>query len=37
VAPVAGADAAWCQAHFRSYNPATGTYLGFDGQYHSCP
>jgi hypothetical protein len=36
VAPIIG-DAAWCQAHFRSYNPATGTYLGFDGQYHSCP
>ena len=34
---VAGADAGWCQAHFRSYNPATGAYLGFDGQYHSCP
>jgi hypothetical protein len=37
VGPVAGGDEAWCQAHFRSYNPATGTYLGFDGQYHSCP
>jgi BA14K-like protein len=36
VAP-AGGDATWCQAHFRSYNPSTGTYLGFDGQYHSCP
>jgi hypothetical protein len=35
--PVEGADVGWCQAHFRSYNPATGTYLGFDGQYHSCP
>jgi BA14K-like protein len=37
VAPVAGVDAGWCQAHFRSYNPATGMYMGFDGQYHSCP
>jgi hypothetical protein len=36
VAP-AGVNVAWCEAHFRSYNPATGTYLGFDGQYHSCP
>jgi hypothetical protein len=38
-APVvtAGVDASWCQAHFRSYNPSTGMYLGFDGQYHSCP
>jgi BA14K-like protein len=36
IAPV-GVNVAWCEAHFRSYNPATGTYLGFDGQYHSCP
>jgi hypothetical protein len=37
IAPAEGVDAGWCQAHFRSYNPNTGTYLGFDGQYHSCP
>jgi BA14K-like protein len=38
-APVAtaGVDVGWCEAHYRSYNPRTGTYLGFDGQYHSCP
>jgi hypothetical protein len=30
-------DAGWCEAHFRSYNPATGMYLGYDGRYHSCP
>jgi len=38
-APVAtaGVDVGWCEAHYRSYNPSTGTYLGFDGQYHSCP
>lgn len=30
-------DTAYCQSHFRSYNPATGMYLGFDGQYHPCP
>jgi hypothetical protein len=30
-------DQAWCERHFRSYNPATGTYLGYDGAYHSCP
>jgi hypothetical protein len=27
---------AWCEAHFRSYNPATGMYLGYDGVYHRC-
>ena len=33
-----GSDAAsFCAMHFRSYDPATGTYLGYDGQYHSCP
>lgn len=37
VAPAEGVDVAWCQAHFRSYNPETGTYMGFDGQFHSCP
>lgn len=26
-----------CAARFRSYDPATGTYLGFDGMRHSCP
>ena len=26
-----------CSARFRSYNPATGTYLGNDGLRHSCP
>lgn len=23
--------------HYRSYNPESGTYTGFDGQRHSCP
>jgi hypothetical protein len=27
---------AYCEAHFRSYNPSTGMYLGYDGRYHSC-
>jgi hypothetical protein len=31
-----GGGVAWCQANFRSYNPATGLYLGYDGQYHPC-
>jgi BA14K-like protein len=26
-----------CAARFRSFDPATGTYLGFDGRRHSCP
>jgi hypothetical protein len=26
-----------CQARFRSFDPASGTYLGFDGARHSCP
>lgn len=34
---VQGGDVAYCQAHFRSYNPATGTYLGYDGLQHPCP
>jgi hypothetical protein len=26
-----------CIARFRSYNPYTGTYLGWDGFVHTCP
>ena len=26
-----------CEARFRSYNPATGTFLGVDGARHPCP
>jgi hypothetical protein len=38
VAPYAGgSEADYCQQRFRSYDPATGTYLGFDGLRHSCP
>lgn len=25
-----------CEARFRSYNPETDMYLGFDGDYHRC-
>jgi hypothetical protein len=32
-----GGDVAYCQQRFRSYDPASGTYLGFDGYRHSCP
>jgi hypothetical protein len=27
----------YCAQRYRSYDPATGTYLGFDGQRHPCP
>ena len=32
-----GADVAYCAARFRSYDPATETYLGYDGARHPCP
>lgn len=32
-----GGAQAYCQSRFKSYNPATGTYLGYDGLRHSCP
>jgi len=32
-----GGDASYCAQRFRSYDPASGTYLGFDGQRHPCP
>ena len=28
---------AYCEARFRSYDPASGTYLGYDGLRHPCP
>ena len=38
VAPApAGVDASYCAQRFRSYDPATGTYLGYDRQPHPCP
>jgi hypothetical protein len=27
----------YCERHFRSYNPRTGLYKGFDGRFHPCP
>jgi BA14K-like protein len=27
----------WCETRFRSFDPATGTYVGFDGIRHACP
>jgi hypothetical protein len=32
-----GRDQAYCQQRFRSFDPASGTYMGFDGQRHPCP
>ena len=32
-----GDDVAYCKQRFRSYDPASGTYLGYDGQRHPCP
>jgi hypothetical protein len=34
---VGGDEVAYCQQRFRSYDPASGTYLGFDGLRHPCP
>ena len=28
---------AYCMRRFRSYDPASGTYLGYDGLRHPCP
>jgi hypothetical protein len=30
-------NAAYCSRRFRSYDPASGTYLGNDGMRHPCP
>jgi hypothetical protein len=32
----ASPDTAWCAQRYRSFNPATGTYLGYDGRQHVC-
>lgn len=37
VVPGGGDDAAYCAQRYRSYDPASGTYLGYDGQRHPCP
>ena len=28
---------AWCAAHFVTYDPASDTYMGYDGYRHACP
>jgi hypothetical protein len=35
-APVYGGNA-YCAQRFKSYDPASGTYLGYDGRRHPCP
>jgi hypothetical protein len=27
----------YCMRRFRSYDPRSGTYVGYDGQRHPCP
>jgi len=36
-APVGGDSVSYCMQRFRSYDPASGTYLGYDGIRHPCP
>jgi len=36
-APAIGDATSYCAQRFRSYDPASGTYLGFDGLRHPCP
>jgi BA14K-like protein len=36
VAPGGGSDA-YCAQRYRSYDPASGTFLGYDGLRHPCP
>jgi hypothetical protein len=39
VVPQDGGDnsVSYCQSTYKSYNPATGMYLGYDGLHHPCP
>ncbi|ABD88437.1 BA14K family protein [Rhodopseudomonas palustris] len=34
---VGGDSVAYCKRRYRSYDPASGTYLGYDGLRHPCP
>jgi len=36
-APAGDDSAAYCMQRYKSYDPASGTYLGYDGQRHPCP
>jgi hypothetical protein len=35
--PVEGDAVAYCMSRYRSYDPASGTFLGYDGLRHPCP
>jgi hypothetical protein len=35
--PGGDSDDAYCSQRFRSYDPSSGTYMGYDGRRHSCP
>jgi Ni/Co efflux regulator RcnB len=35
--PYYGSSYERCRAAYRSFNPQTWTYLGYDGYYHRCP
>jgi hypothetical protein len=37
VVPGGGGDDTYCRQRYRSYDPASGTYLGNDGYRHPCP
>ena len=34
--PDSGANGASCAQRYRSYDPASGTFLGYDGRRHEC-
>jgi hypothetical protein len=35
--PPPGDGVAYCMQRFKSYDPGSGTYLGYDGARHPCP
>jgi hypothetical protein len=35
--PAYDSDVSWCMQRYRSYDPRSGTYLGYDGRRHPCP
>jgi hypothetical protein len=35
--PAGDDDVAYCMQRYRSYDPGSGTYLGYDGARHPCP
>ncbi|WP_230531724.1 BA14K family protein [Microvirga roseola] len=35
--PTYNRNHAYCAQRYRSYDPASGTYLGYDGRRHPCP